>query len=183
MKRIITASLFLIIACKEQKKEKVSEDKAQPIEKVIAESKPDESEDAKKWVKNSIEHFFKTDLSDYEKAMAAITTKEYYEYKTDATNVDMDTDGSLTDKEFQQKWKNKFNTQKAGIGSGFLISGQDWNEIKVTKCKLISQDKNSFLFDVNLTDKEFKAEYPIQVKVIKEKESFLIADVLEQESN
>ena len=112
-------------------------------------------------------------------AMQNITTKDYYEYKTDATNVEMDTEGSLTEKEFEQKWKSKFNIEKAGTGVGFLISGQDWNEIKVSKCNFISQDGNTYLFDVILEDKEYKTEYPIQVIVVKEKEGFRIADVLQ----
>jgi hypothetical protein len=45
--------------------------------------------------------------------------------KEDAMNVDMDVDGSLTEKEFEDKWKGKFDTSKAGIGIGFLITGQD----------------------------------------------------------
>lgn len=179
MKRIIAASLFLIIACKEEKKEIITQPTRIIKENVASETKANESEEAKKWLETSIEHFFKTDLSVMDKAMADMTTNDYYEYKTDATNVDMDTDGSLTDKEFHQKWKSKFNTEKAGTNTGFLISGQDWNEIKVSKCNLISQQGNIYLFDVILEDKEYKAEYPIQVKVVKEKEGFRIADVLE----
>lgn len=168
-----------MIACKEKETEKVSEYKAPLKENPISENKTNEPEDAKKWLTESIEKFFKTDLSTMDSAMQNITTKDYYEYKTDATNVEMDTDGSLTEKEFDQKWKNRFDTKKAGIDVGFLISGQDWNEIKVSKCNFISQDGNNYLFDVILEDKEYKAEYPIQVKVVKEKEGFLIADVLQ----
>ena len=51
--------------------------------------------------------------------MKDMTTKDYYEYKGDAMNVDMDVDGSLTQKEFEEKWKGKFDTSKAGIGTGF----------------------------------------------------------------
>lgn len=179
MKKIIAASLFLIIACKEEKKETITAPTPTIKENVASETKANESEEVKKWLETNIESFFKTDLSVMDKAMADITTKDYYEYKTDATNVDMDTDGSLSNKEFHQKWKAKFNTEKAGIGTGFLISGQDWNEIKVSKCNFISQQGNTYLFDVVLEDKKYKAEYPIQVKIVKEKEDFRIADVLE----
>lgn len=179
MKLILLSSLFLIISCKEKKTEKVSEHTTSPKENLVLENKPNESEDAKNWLTGSIEKFFKTDLSTMDSAMQNITTKDYYEYKTDATNVDMDVDGSLTDKEFNQKWKSTFNTEKAGIGVGFLIAGQDWNEIKVSKCNFISQNDNTYLFDVMLEDKEYKAEYPIQVKVVKEKDGFRIADVLQ----
>ncbi|MFP3593894.1 hypothetical protein [Chryseobacterium sp. SIMBA_038] len=179
MRLIILSSLFLILSCKEENKNTIIKANQAPKENIVTKPEPNESEEAKKWLTESIEKFFKTDLSTMDSAMQNITTKDYYEYKTDATNVEMDTDGSLTEKEFDQKWKNKFDTKKAGIDVGFLISGQDWNEIKVSKCNFISQDGNNYLFDVVLEDKEYKAEYPIQVKLVKEKEGFLIADVLQ----
>ncbi|MDQ0593837.1 hypothetical protein QFZ37_002206 [Chryseobacterium ginsenosidimutans] len=179
MKLIILSSLFLILSCKEENKNTTIKTNQASKENIIKKLEPNESESAKKWLTENIEKFFKTDLSTIDSAMQNITTKDYYEYKTDATNVEMDTDGSLTEKEFDQKWKSKFDTKKAGIDVGFLISGQDWNEIKVLKSNLISQDGNIYLFDVILKDKEYKAEYPIQVKVVKEKEGFRIADVLQ----
>ncbi len=91
-------------------------------------------------------------------------------------------DGSLTEKEFEDKWKKKFDIKKAGTGVGFLISGQDWDEIKVSECKLLESKKNDFLFDVVLADEKMKAKYPIKVKVIKNKDSFVIADVWQEES-
>ena len=168
-----------MMCCKEEKKETIAKVTDISKEKFVSEVKPNESEEAKKWLVTSIEKFFKTDLSTMDKAMQDMTTKEYYEYKTDATNADMDVDGSLTEKQFQDKWKSKFDTGKAGTGVGFLISGQDWNEIKVTKCLLLSQHENTEVFNVLLTDKQYKAEYPIQVKVIQEKDGFRIADVLQ----
>ncbi|MDH6253122.1 hypothetical protein M2347_002849 [Chryseobacterium sp. H1D6B] len=176
MKKIIITSLFLIVSCKEQQKQPQPEIKA-----AMADETPvaDQSEEAKKWLETSIEKFFKTDLSVMDLAMRDMTTKDYYEYKTDAANVDMDTDGSLTEKEFRQKWESKFNTEKAGTGVGFLISGQDWNEIKVSKCQFVSQNGNTYLFDIILEDKEYNAKYPVQVRVVKEKEGFRIADVFQ----
>ena len=110
-----------------------------------------------------------------------MTTKDYYDYKTDATNVDLDIDGSLTEKEFKDKWKNKFNTDKAGIGIGFLIPAQDWNKIEVESCELKSSSKDEYTFNVVLKDEGFKAEYPSVIKVVKENKGFLIADVLQDE--
>ncbi|GEN65589.1 hypothetical protein [Chryseobacterium rhizosphaerae] len=182
MKRTIIAFLFLIIGCKEEKKEITAQTEPKVKEEVVQEAKPqvNESGEAQKWLEKSIEDYFKADIGNEEKAMRKITTKDYFDYKTDAMNVDMDVDGSLTEKEFEDKWKTKFNTKQAGIGVGFLISGQDWTGIKVAKCQLISENGNSFMFDVILSDKETKAEYPIKVKVSKENVSFLIADVLQE---
>jgi len=177
------ASLFLMIACKEEKKERAVQAQPPIEEKTIQEATPQASEakDAKKWLEKSITDYFKGDLGSEEMNMQKMTTKDYFDYKTDAMNVDLDVDGSLTEKEFQDKWKSKFDTKKAGTGVGFLIAGQDWNEVKVTKCQLISENENSLLFDVMLTDKELKAQYPIKVKVINENGSFLIADVYQEE--
>lgn len=182
MKRTMIASLFLIIGCKEEKRESlVIQPESEVKENVVQETKPqvNESEEAKKWLEKSIEDYFKSDLGNLDKNMQKMTTKDYYDYKEDAMNVDMDVDGSLTEKEFNDKWKGKFDTKKAGIGVGFLIAGQDWSAIEVTRCQLISENTDSYLFDVVLTDKEPKEKYPIKVKVIKENGSFLIADVLQ----
>lgn len=181
MKRTIIASLFVIIGCKEEKKDAGVQPEPQQTEKIAQEIKPEvnESEEAKKWLEKSIEDYFNSDLSKLDKNMQKMTTNDYYDYKGDAMNVDMDVDGSLTEKEFNDKWKGKFDTKKAGVGVGFLISGQDWDKIVTTKCQLISETENSYLFDVVLTDKSMKEVYPIKVKVIKENGSFLIADVLQ----
>lgn len=181
---MIIASLFSIIACKEEKKENITQSRPQVKEEVVQEAKSqaNESEEAKKWLQKNIEDYFKADLVAQEKVMQKITTKEYFDYKTDATNVDLDVDGSLTEKEFEDKWKKKFDIKKAGTGVGFLISGQDWDKIKVSECKLLESKKNDFLFDVVLADEKMKAKYPIKVKVIKNKDSFVIADVWQEES-
>jgi hypothetical protein len=176
MKKIIITSLFLIVSCKEEQKQPQPEIKA-----AMADETPvaDQSKEAEKWLITNIESFFKIELNSMDKAMMGMTTKDYYEYKTDATNVDLDVEGSLTEQAFRQKWKGKFNTEKAGTGVGFLIFGQDWNEIKVSKCHFISQNGNTYLFDVILEDKAYSAKYPVQIKVVKEKEGFRIADVLQ----
>lgn len=182
MKRSIIASLFLIIACKEGKKEIKTDVKPQQTEeKVVLNNESNESEDAEKWLKKNIVDYFKADIGSEEKNMQKITTKDYFDYKTDATNVEMDVDGSLTEKEFQNKWKSKFDTNKAGIGVGFLISAQDWNTIEVESCELKSSSKDEYIFHVVLKDDGFKAQYPSVIKVVKENGSFLIADVLQDE--
>lgn len=138
---------------------------------------------AKDWLKTNIEAFFKSE-KDYDKstqAMQAMTTKDYYEYKADATSVDLDVDDALTQAEFDKKWKSKFDTKKAGIGTGFLISGQDWQDIKVTKSDIVGQKNDTLIFDVNIRDVGFNQNYPRVIKVKAQDGKFLIADVLEDE--
>lgn len=180
MKRAIIVFLFLIIACKEEKKE-IKTDIRQPQteEKVVLHNESNEA--AQKWLKKSIVDYFKADIGNEEKNMQKITTKSYFDYKKDAMNVDLDVDGSLTAKEFQDKWKSKFDTRKAGIGVGFLIPSQDWVNIEVERCDLKSSSNNKYIFNVVLRDDGFKAHYPSVVKVVKENGSFLIADVLQDE--
>ncbi|REC73060.1 hypothetical protein DRF60_19720 [Chryseobacterium elymi] len=193
MKRMIIASLFLITACKEEKKETQTQVQQKSFPKKtetgISENKPDESGKAMKWLEKSIENYFKADLGNLDKEMQKITTKDYYDYKTDAMNVDMDVDGSLTLKEFQNKWKNKFDVRKAGVNSGFLISGQDWEEIKISKCEqvlksvpLSESELVVFIFDIILSDEKLKSQYPVEIEVIKQNDSFLIANVSQEES-
>lgn len=182
MKRTIIASLLLIMSCKEEKKEVKTDARPQQTEeKVVLNNEANEAEDAKKWLEKSIVDYFKADIGSEEKNMQQITTKDYFEYKTDAMNVDLDVEGSLTDKEFQDKWKSKFDISKAGVGAGFLITAQDWAEIEVESCDLKRSSKDEYLFNVVLTDKNFKAEYPSVIKVVKENGSFLIADLWQDE--
>ncbi|REC47691.1 hypothetical protein [Chryseobacterium pennipullorum] len=181
MKRTIIASLFLIVACKEKKEIKTNVKPQQTEEKVVLNNESSEAEDAKKWLEKSIVDYFKADIGSEEKHMKKITTKDYFDYKTDATNVDMDVDGSLTEREFQDKWKSKFDTHKAGIGVGFLITAQDWNKIEVVSCDLKSSSNDEYTFNVVLVDDGFKAKYPSVIKVVKENGSFLIADVVQDE--
>lgn len=134
----------------------------------------DKSEMAKKWLVKSIENFFKQESAD----MISITTKSYSDYKTDAMNIDMDTEGSLTLEQFNKKWKKKYDVKYAGY-DGFLISAQDWVKIVVSKCELISAKGNVYIFQVIIKDTQYKSTYKRDIKVIESGKSFLIDDVRE----
>jgi len=180
IKYVIVASLFLIMGCKDVKKTNENINNPSTENKEVNNVKG-EAEAAQNWLKSSIINYFKADM-DQQKIMQDITTKNYYEYKTDATNVDMDVDGSLSLKEFQQKWGNKYNTKYAGINTGFLISAQDWTNIEVKKCELdaISGDE-AFVFDVELVDDGSKEVFKRKIGVVKKDNKFLIADVIEKD--
>lgn len=181
MKNIIAASLFLMMmSCKDVKEKEIAT-KIPPIENVVTDNSKD-VDAAKDWLKKNIVGYFKADISDQQKIMQNMTTEDYYQYKTDATNVDMEVDGSLTLKEFQQKWGNKFNTKYAGINTGFLISAQDWTNIEVRKCELEAMSGNdAFVFDVELIDEGAKAIFKRKIGVVKKENKFLIADVIEKD--
>jgi macrodomain Ter protein organizer (MatP/YcbG family) len=139
------------------------------------------SEDAKTWLIKSIENEFADPLFEDENQdkKVSIYTKSYEEYKTDAISIDYD--GGMTEEAFKKKWGGKYDTKYAGIGTGFLISGQDWVKISITNCTLKSDlsTDSTMVFDVMIEDKEAKAKYKRDIKVIKSDNSFLIDDVLE----
>ena len=135
----------------------------------------DKSELAKKWLIKSIENFFKQESPE----MSSITTKTYNKYKSDATNVEMDTEGSLTVEQFNKKWKKTYDIKYAGVGNGFLISAQDWGKVTVTKCQLLTAKENVYIFQVIIKDATYKGSYKRDIKVIESGKSFLIDDVKE----
>ena len=133
-----------------------------------------ESDLAKKWLIESIEANFKT----AEGLIDSICTKDYATYKSDAIGVEYD--GGMTKQAFEKKWKDKFDVKHVGIGTGFLISGQDWENIKVAKCELSPIVlKDGYLFETTIEDLPSKTLYKRAIKVIKSGKSFLIADILE----
>jgi hypothetical protein len=172
--------VFISISCQKEptKKEHPVEKPAAEntkIEKKESNQKIIESENAKKWLIETVETYFK---KDYPK-MSVITTNAYEEYKTEATNVDLDTEIAMTQTEFENKWKDKYDTKYAGIGYGFLISGQDWGKIEVTQCNLLSQNKGIYTFQTIISDTEFKTDYTRDITIIKSGSFFLIDDVKE----
>lgn len=179
-------AVFLLASCKEKKTSDSTtantavDSISAPASKIVAKASDSNAEAAKLWLVKTITNYFTDpELSSLGDNMLKNTTKDYYAYKTDATNVDLDVEGSLTVEEFHQKWKDKFDTSKAGIGTGFLISGQDWSKIIVEKCDLLSAKENTFLFDIVLKDVDFNATYPSQILVTQAKGAYKIADVKE----
>lgn len=181
MRYILIVTLFVFLAsCKDPNKKPatLASESKNVVEQTSA-SKNSKQEEARRWLIQNIEQYFAPEQESHLDFMKKITTSEYFDYKMDAMNVDMGADGSMSEKAFHEKWKSRFDTQKAGIQSGFLISGQDWDKIKVTQCKLRS-DSAGYLFDVLLDDKGFNSKYAIDVLVKADNGNFLIADVREK---
>jgi hypothetical protein len=135
-----------------------------------------ETDLAQKWLIEKIEENFKTP----DGLIDSICTKDYATYKSDAIGVEYD--GGLTQKAFEKKWKDKFDVKHVGIGTGFLISGQDWTKIKVNKCELSPLKlKEGYLFETTIEDvgATTKTTYKRDIKVVPLGNSFLISDVLE----
>ncbi|MFN5417195.1 MAG: hypothetical protein ACK5B9_09075 [Flavobacteriia bacterium] len=162
---------FFLLAC--QGKKSTSKDNI-PNDEAIEYSWIENAASAKSWLVDAIETTFKEKEGDNPE----IFTKNYYAYKSDAIGVGYD--GGMDENVFTAKWKKDFDCKFSGMGTGFLISGQDWSTIKVTKCNLISSEKDEdFIFDVIIHDDEANFDYKRKIDVRSEKEQFLIQDVLE----
>lgn len=131
-----------------------------------------EHDQAKAWFTKIVEDDSYSDKKNY--------TKDYAEYKQDAINLVYD--GDLTDEQFAAKWKDKFDIKYVSKGTGFMISAQDNGKLVVEKCDLKPSTDNSFIFDVLIKDTDFSATFKREIKIIKEADSFVIADIKEFEN-
>ncbi|MBC7885237.1 MAG: hypothetical protein H7X99_07165 [Saprospiraceae bacterium] len=133
-----------------------------------------DTEDAVTWLTEVIETHFNEGVY----PMEDICTPKYYEYKMDAIQVGYD--GGMNEEVFNKKWSSDFDIEHAGRGTGFLISGQDWGTLKVTKCTPISDGKKGFLMlNVTIEDKELKSTYHRDIKIVPVGKAYLIDDVVE----
>ena len=173
-KTYLLIALLSLASCQNTGKKIEVEVKTDSIVIETKTSKISESDLAKKWLIKSIEANFKTS----EGLIDSICTKDYATYKSDAIGVEYD--GGMTLLAFEKKWKDKFDVKHVGIGTGFLISGQDWENIKVATCEISPVKlKEGYLFETLIEDLPSKVTYRRDIKVIKSGQTFLIADVLE----
>ena len=144
------------------------------IEVSVSDDHTIDSDDAIRWLKEVVESHF----NDFGYEMEDICTPKYYAYKMDAVQVGYD-DG-LSEEQFSKKWSADFDTKYAGLGTGFLISGQDFGKIKVTECKVKSDQNLGYLIlKVIITDTEFKQSYHRDIKIVAAGKAYLIDDVVE----
>jgi hypothetical protein len=174
IKIYLLIAIFSFISCQNTGKKIEVKENTDSISIDVKIAETSISDLARKWLIESIETNFETT----EGLIDSICTKDYATYKSDAIGVEYD--GGMTQQAFEKKWKDKFDVKHAGIGTGFLISGQDWGKINVAKCELSPLKlKEGYLFETLIEDLPSKTNYKIGIKVIKSGKSFLIADVLE----
>ena len=186
MKNIISTftAIFIITAltagCANQSNSNPSETKvtAKSDSVTIQADSTQQIENAKQWIVTTVENFFR----DYDKNhgdFSGICTKQYAEFKVDATNVDLDLDASLSLSEFKEKWGRRYS-EYAGIGSGFIVGGNDFGVIKVPVCNFENKtEMGGLLFDTRVDDTTMNARYYRKIIVVPDGDSFLIDDVLE----
>lgn len=175
VKKIIVGALVCIaFACAAQTQTDTS--KKEVSTDVV--TKDDTATEASAWLVQSIDRYFTLEeLGTLDDVRKSISTTAYYAYKTDAMQVGLDVEDSLSEEEFHEKWKGKFDTSKAGIGVGFLISGQDWDKIEVEECSVISTIAQGVWFDVVLKDITLQENYSSKILVDVQQGKFAIADV------
>ncbi len=177
MKRyLFFALLFGSIACSNN----AQQSKQDPLDTLANpefDKNPIGTEAGCKWLKDSIESYFAKDSS--LDRMKLLTTDEYYNFKLDAMNTGLDIDSSITKFELNQKWGSKFEIDTASLGTGFLISGQDWGEIKVSSCDLLDENAAELNLKLIISDCKLQTDYHRDIKLILANEQIKIANVKE----
>lgn len=177
MKRyLFFALLFGSIACSNN----AQQSKQDPLDTLANpefDKNPIGTEAGCKWLKDSIESYFEKDSS--LDRMKLLTTDEYYNFKLDAMNTGLDIDSSITKFELNQKWGSKFEIDTASLGTGFLISGQDWGEIKVSSCDLLDENAAELNLKLIISDCKLQTDYHRDIKLILDNEQIKIANVKE----
>jgi len=179
MKTIITFSflLFSLLSCRNA----TTTLPAQAIvsDTIYADTLPTtemdiDTEDAVAWLTEVIENH----LNEGGYAMEDICTPQYYEYKTDATQVGYD--GGMDEAAFAKKWSSTYDVARAGIGTAFLISGQDNGKVKVTKCiPKPTSTAESIVLEVVISDPDMNATYHRDFKIVPIGKAYQIDDVVE----
>jgi hypothetical protein len=142
---------------------------------IISENDIDINE-GKKWLKENMESYFNNDEK-FMKGFSSLCTTQYYEFKQDATNIDLD--GGMSEEAFKTKWGSRYS-KYAGIGDGFMIAGNDYGKIELTKIEFKNRTEMGGLrYDVLITDTVFNSKFQRQIIIMKENDHFLIDDVLE----
>jgi hypothetical protein len=87
----------------------------------------------------------------------------------------------MTEAEFNQKWKAKYNTKYVGKG-GFFISAQDNGAIDIPICKhLRSLGDSAQIFHVVILDLRWKINYVRDITIVSKENKLFIDDVKEYE--
>ncbi len=131
------------------------------------------------WLSKTVPEFFNQSRPQH---FREITTDRYAEYKQDAIGVVYATDNSLTEEQFEEKWSDIYDTSYAGIGRPFLIDQQDWGNVVVSQCELISQpEPGTFIVHATIEDTMFERTHANEIAIVQTDMGFRIDDVKRQE--
>ncbi len=111
------------------------------------------------------------------KSSKTISTRADTPWKT---SVHLGYDGGMDEAAFTKKWSSTYDISHAGIGTAFLISGQDNGKVKVTKCVVkptTTVDAN--ILDVIISDPDMNVTYHRDFKIVPIGKAYQIDDVVE----
>jgi hypothetical protein len=128
-------------------------------------------ENARAWLQNNIEACFNAKTV----KMEDICTKRYVAFKNDGWSL---SEGDITKQQFATKWSKIYNLKKICSDCGFLIHGQDNGKISAT-VNFKSKTADGFWFTVLINDRDLKAVYKNDIRLVKKGSSYLIDEVLE----
>ncbi|MGN6646031.1 MAG: hypothetical protein ACTHJT_05835 [Cytophaga sp.] len=131
----------------------------------------------KKWLTQVITDYVNSD--DSKVAYDSLRTKlteDYYNYKYEAITLEY---SEMTEKEFHEKWKTKYQTKYVGTG-GFFTPVIDNGTIEIIGCNVLKSFGDScMIFYTAFRDLRWKTDYLFDVKVISRNNKLLIDDVKE----
>ena len=172
----LVSMVLLLVSCRQQNVQAIADiSQAQDTLSTNAVSQPSDdvfdidTTDAQVWIIEVIENH----LNEGGYAMEDICTPKYLEYKTDATESGYD--GGMTEDDFKKKWATIYDVKHAGIGTAFLISGQDNGKVKVTQCNF----KSPNIFSVIISDPDMNMKYHRDIKVLPIGKAYQIDDIVE----
>lgn len=131
-----------------------------------------DSESAQVWLTKAINKYFSDDSIHYKD----ITTKKYSEYKQDALGLVYGA-GEMTEEQFEKKWGEIYDTSYAGIGESFLTGQQEYGNVIMPICELISKNNQIYVFNTTIKDTLFELTYSIEITVVATEGGFRIDDV------
>ncbi|MBO9703255.1 MAG: hypothetical protein J7604_23775 [Sporocytophaga sp.] len=131
----------------------------------------------KKWLTKVITDYVNSDdLNIAYENMRTALTEDYYNYKHDAIILEY---SEMTEKEFHQKWKAKYDTRYVGNG-GFFTSVQDNGTVEIPICThLKSLGDSAQVFQTVIRDLRWKTDYVMDITVVIKNNTLLIDDVKE----
>lgn len=147
---------------------------------ISAYSIPQDTSSVKNWlIKVILDYTTNNDLKIAYKNMRSALTDNYYHYKQDAINLEYDT--AMTEEQFHQKWKKRYDTKFVGR-SGFFISTQDNGKIVIPVCVFLNSIGDSAqVYHVVIRDPDFQTEFIRDITVIRRDKQFFIDNVKEYE--
>lgn len=174
----ISAILIIMISCKTGSSTKKNSDSA-PVKNIAEENKMlQDSTLIKTWLTNVILDYLNSDdlKADYNNMRLALTD-DYFEYKQDA--IGLEYGDEMTEDEFHQKWKTKYDTKYVTKG-GYFVSSQDYGKIEIDKCNFVKVIGDSGqVYHVVMRDLHWNTDYVRDFTIIKQGNKFLIDDVKE----